>query len=123
MLLLAVLEKRGGLRVGGADAYINVIGGLYINEPAADLAAMLAMASSYRDIPIPDDLVAIGEVGLTGVLRSVTQLEQRLSEIARHGFKKVMISKQRRARFSVPEGLKVFEAGSIREAMSLILDV
>ncbi len=123
MLLLAVLEKRGGLRVGGADAYINVIGGLYINEPAADLAAMLAMASSYRDIPVPDDLVAIGEVGLTGELRSVTQLEQRLSEIARHGFKKVIIPKQRRARFSAPEGLKIYEAGSIREAMSLILDV
>ncbi len=121
MLLLAVLEKRGGLRVGGADAYINVIGGLYINEPAADLAAMLAMASSYRDIPIPDDLVAIGEVGLTGELRSVTQLEQRLSEIARHGFKSAIVPKQRRGKLSAPAGLKIYEAGSIREAMALIL--
>lgn len=123
MLLLAVLEKRGGLRVGGADAYINVIGGLYINEPAADLAAMLAMASSYRDIPIPDDLVAMGEVGLTGELRTVTQLEQRLSEISRHGFKSVIIPKQHRGKLSAPSGLKIFEAGSIREAMTLILGV
>lgn len=122
MLLLAVLEKRGGLRVGGADSYVNVIGGLYINEPAADLAAMLAMASSWRDIPVPDDLVAIGEVGLTGELRGVTHLEQRLGEIARHGFQKVIIPKRRGAKLSVPNGLKVFEAGNIREAMNLLLD-
>ncbi len=123
MLLLAVLEKRGGLRVGGADAYINVIGGLYINEPAADLAAILAMASSYRDTPIPDDLVAIGEVGLTGELRSVTQLDQRLSEIARHGFKSAIVPKQHRGKLTAPSGLKLYEAGSIREAMSLILGI
>lgn len=66
MLLLAVLEKRCGLHIGGCDAYINVIGGLYINETAADLASILAIASSYRDKPIPSDLVAVGEVGLTG---------------------------------------------------------
>lgn len=123
MLLLAVLEKRGGLRVGGADSYLNVIGGLYINEPAADLASVLAMASSYRDVPIPDDLVAIGEVGLTGELRSVTQLEQRLSEISRHGFKSAIIPKQHRGKVAAPSGLKIFEAGTIREAMGLILGV
>ncbi len=121
MLLMAVLEKRGGLRVGGADSYVNVIGGLYINEPAADLAAMLAMASSYRDIPIPDDLVAIGEVGLTGELRQVTQLEQRLSEIARHGFKSAIIPKQHKGKLAAPTGLKLWEAASIRDAMELIL--
>ena len=121
MLLMAVLEKRGGLRVGGADSYVNVIGGLYINEPAADLAAMLAMASSYRDIPIPDDLVAIGEVGLTGELRQVTQLEQRLSEIARHGFKSAIIPKQHKGKLAAPAGLKLWEAASIRDAMELIL--
>lgn len=121
MLLLAVLDKRGGLKTGGADAYLNVIGGLYINEPAADLAAILAMASSCRDIPIPDDLVALGEVGLTGELRSVAQLEQRVSEIARHGFKSLIIPKQRRGKLNPPEGLRILEAGNIREAMSLIL--
>ncbi len=121
MLLLAVLEKRGGLRIGGADAYINVIGGLYINEPAADLAAVLAMASSYRDIPIPDDLVAIGEVGLTGELRAASQLELRLSEIARHGFKKALIPKLRRNSLTAPSGLTVYEVKNIREAMELLL--
>ena len=121
MLLLAVLEKRGGLRIGGADSYVNVIGGLYIDEPAADLAAMLAMASSYRDIPIPDDLVAIGEIGLTGELRQVAQLEMRLSEIARHGFKSAIIPKQYRAKVTAPAGMKLWEARSIREAMELII--
>lgn len=120
MLLLAVLEKRGGLRIGGADSYVNVIGGLYINEPAADLAAMLAMVSSYRDIPIPDDLVAIGEIGLTGELRQVAQLDQRLSEIARHGFKRAIIPKQHRAKLQPPAGIKLWEARNIREAMDLI---
>lgn len=123
MLLLAVLDKRGGLRTGGADAYLNVIGGLNIDEPAADLAAVLAMASSARDIPIPDDLVALGEVGLTGELRGVTALEQRLSEIARHGFKSAIVPKQRRIKITPPSGLRIYEAGSIREAMGLILEV
>ena len=121
MLLLAVLEKRGGLRIGGADSYVNVIGGLYIDEPAADLAAMLAMASSYRDIPIPDDLVAIGEIGLTGELRQVAQLEMRLSEIARHGFKSAIIPKQYHVKVTAPAGMKLWEARSIREAMELII--
>ena len=121
MLLLAVLEKRGGLRIGGADSYVNVIGGLYIDEPAADLAAILAMASSYRDIPIPDDLVAIGEIGLTGELRQAAQLEMRLSEIARHGFKSAIIPKQYRAKVTAPAGMKLWEARSIREAMDLII--
>lgn len=120
MLLLAVLEKRGGLRIGGCDAYINVIGGLTIDEPAADLATILAIASSHRDIPIPDDLAAIGEVGLTGELRSVTQLEQRLSEIARHGFHKCIMPKQRKS-FTVPDGLAVWEVKTVREAMEILL--
>ncbi len=80
MLLLAVLEKRGGLLVSTCDAYLNVIGGLNLEEPAADLAAMLALASSFRDRVVPADLVAVGEVGLTGELRSVSALNQRLAE-------------------------------------------
>ncbi|MEG1166289.1 MAG: DNA repair protein RadA, partial [Oscillospiraceae bacterium] len=87
-LLLAVLEKRGGISVGGCDAYINVIGGLELDEPAADLATVLAIASSHRDIPIGNDLAAVGEVGLTGEIRSVMALNQRLAEISRLGFKR-----------------------------------
>lgn len=87
MLLLAVAEKRAGLRMGAFDAYINVIGGLRLDEPGADLPVVLAVASSYRDAPIADDLTAIGEVGLTGEIRTVSHLNQRLGEVARLGFK------------------------------------
>mgnify|MGYP002928769052 FL=1 len=88
-MLLAVLEKRGGLKVSACDAYLNIVGGLSLDEPAADLAAVIALASSYLDRPVPSDLVAIGEVGLTGELRSVNQLDQRVSEIQRLGFRTV----------------------------------
>ena len=67
-MLLAVLEKRGGLKVSACDAYLNIIGGLYLDEPAADLAAVIALASSYLDRPVPGDLAAVGEVGLTGAV-------------------------------------------------------
>ena len=122
MLLLAVLEKRGGLRISGCDAYINVIGGLYVSEPAADLATVLAIASSFRDRVIPDDFAAIGEIGLTGELRSVSNLSQRIQEISRHGFSKCLIPTQRYSRYkiTVPEGLQVLEAKDIREAMKLM---
>lgn len=123
MLLLAVLEKRGGFRISSYDAYINVIGGLYLDEPAADLAAILAIASSVRDKPVGDDLAAIGEIGLTGELRSVTQLEQRLSEIARLGFKRCILPEyKRKNKLSVPKGLKLIYVSNIREAVSAILD-
>ena len=82
-MLLAVLEKRGGLKVSQCDAYLNIIGGLTLDEPGADLAAILALASSYLDRPVPQDLAAIGEVGLTGELRWVDSLDQRLSEVRR----------------------------------------
>jgi len=121
MLLLAVLEKRGGLRVGGCDAYINVIGGLSIDEPAADLATILAIASSYRDIPIPDDLAAVGEVGLTGELRSVARLGQRLNEISRLGFKKCIMPKHQRGKAELPAGLEIYEASTVGDALRMLL--
>ena len=121
MLLMAVIEKRGGLKIGGFDGYINVIGGLSIDEPAADLAAVLAIGSSYKDKPIPDDLVAIGEVGLTGELRSVTQLEQRIAEIKRLGFKKCLIPVQRRKLINIPDGIKVIEVKTVKEAFELLI--
>lgn len=122
MLLLAVLEKRGGLRIGGCDAYINIIGGLTVDEPAADLAAVLAIASSYKDVPIPDDLAAIGEVGLTGELRTVAQLDQRLSEIARLGFKKCILPASRNGGKPQTYGdLKIYEVRTIREALNLLV--
>ena len=90
-MLLAVLEKRGGLRFGSADVYLNVIGGLRLDEPAADLAIAIAVASAALDKPAPDTLAAIGEVGLTGEIRAVNQLNQRLSELHRLGFTRCLI--------------------------------
>ena len=121
MLLLAVLEKRGGLLVGGCDAYLNVIGGLYLDEPAADLAAVLALASSFRDRPVPHDLTAIGEVGLTGELRSVSALGQRLAEVRRLGFTKCLIPKRVQGKLVVPEGLELIRVNNIREALAALL--
>ena len=121
MLLLAVLEKRGGLLLSGCDAYFNVIGGLSLDEPAADLAAILALASSFRDKVIPKDLTAIGEVGLTGELRAVNALGQRLSEVRRLGFSKCLIPKRIQGKLAVPEGLEVIRVSNIREALSAVL--
>ena len=116
-LLLAVAEKRGGMKLGVFDAYINVIGGLRLDEPGADLPVVLAVASSYRDQPIADDLVAIGEVGLTGEIRSVSNMNQRLAEAARLGFKKVIIPKNGSDKTEIPNGLSVFRVRNIREAI------
>ena len=121
VLLLAVLEKRGGLLLGNCDAYLNVIGGLSLDEPPPDLAAVLAMASSFRDRPVPADLTAIGEVGLTGELRSVSALGQRLSEVRRLGFTKCLIPKRTQGKLAVPEGLELIRVGNIREALAALL--
>lgn len=122
MLLMAVLEKRGGLGVNTCDAYLNVIGGLYLDEPGADLAAVLALASSFRDKPVPADLVAIGEVGLTGELRPVSALSQRLSEVRRLGFTKCLVPKnQGKQKINPPEGLQLIPVKNIREALAVLL--
>ena len=121
MLLLAVLEKRGGLMLGNCDAYMNVIGGLSLDEPAADLAAILAMASSFRDRTVPHDLTAIGEVGLTGELRAVSALGQRLSEVQRLGFTKCLIPKRVQGKLIVPDGLELIQVSNIREALATLI--
>ena len=120
-LLLAVLEKRGGLLLGNCDAYLNVIGGLSLDEPAADLAAILAMASSFRDRPVPADLTAIGEVGLTGELRSVSALGQRLSEVRRLGFTQCLIPARNSGKLTEPDGLQLIRVRNIREALAAVL--
>ena len=119
-LLLAVLEKRGGLMVSSCDAYINVIGGLNLDEPAADLAMVVALASSFRDRPVPGDLAAIGEVGLTGELRSVNALGQRLSEVHRLGFTKCLVPQRTGTKLEVPDGLQLIRVRNIREALAFL---
>ena len=117
VLLLAVAEKRAGMKLSAFDAYINVIGGLRLDEPASDLPVILAVASSYRDQPIADDLVAIGEVGLTGEIRAVSQMSQRLSEVVRLGFKKCIIPRNHSEKLEIPDGLTVYRVRNIREAI------
>ena len=120
-MLLAVLDKRGGLKVSACDAYLNIIGGLWLDEPAADLAAVIALASSYLDRPVPGDLVAVGEVGLTGELRSVNHLEQRISEIHRLGFRRCLVPRRRSGTLTAPQGLELLPAGNIGEAIRAAL--
>ena len=120
-LLLAVAEKRAGMKLNIFDAYINVIGGLRLDEPGADLPVVLAVASSYRDAVIPDDLVAIGEVGLTGEIRSVSHTNQRLGEVARLGFKKVIIPRGGAEKLEIPEGLTVYRVRNLREAIEVAM--
>ena len=120
-MLLAVLEKRGGLKVSQCDAYINIIGGLTLDEPAADLAAVLALASSYLDRAIPTEVAAIGEVGLTGELRSVNNLEQRLGEVRRLGFKRCVIPRRKGRTLPIFSDLEIQEVSNIGEAIRTVL--
>ncbi len=120
-MLLAVLEKRGGIPVGNCDAYINVIGGLFLDEPAADLATALAIASSFLDRPLGADLAAIGEIGLSGEIRSVSVLNQRLSEIARLGFRRCVIPAHVRDEIRCPGGLKLIPVKNVAEAIGAVL--
>ncbi len=120
-LLLAVLEKRGGLLVSSCDAYLNVIGGLRLDDPAADLAAVIAMASSFRDKPVPGDLAAVGEVGLTGELRSINGMGQRLSEVRRLGFSKCLVPAKTGTAIQAPTGLELIRVSNIREALNAAL--
>ena len=107
--------------VSSCDAYVNVIGGLFLDEPAADLALMITLASSFRDKPVPGDLAAIGEVGLTGELRSVSALGQRLSEVRRLGFTKCLLPSRNSDKLVEPDGLQLIKVRNVREALSAIL--
>ena len=121
MMMLAVLEKRGGLALSNCDFYVNVIGGLTLDEPAADLALIIALASSFRDKPVPFDLAAIGEVGLTGELRAVSAVNQRLSEVRRLGFTKCLVPARSSGKFAAPEGLDLIRVSNIREAIAVLI--
>ena len=118
-MLLAVLEKHGNLKVSSCDAYTNTVGGLFIDEPAADVAMVLALASSYLNQPVPGDLAAVGEVGLTGELRHVSHLEQRLSEIQRLGIKRCIIPAQKLEKDF--KDLQILPAENIGQALRAFL--
>ncbi len=119
LLLAAVLSKRVGLRLHDQDIFVNVVGGLRINEPAADLSVALAIASSYRDVPVAQDLAVMGEIGLSGELRSISQPIKRLNEAARLGFTRCLLPRSVRLSKDRPPGLEVVRAGSLREALDV----
>ncbi|MBP3919026.1 MAG: DNA repair protein RadA [Clostridia bacterium] len=118
-MILAVLEKRLGLRFSANDAYLNVIGGLRLDEPAADLAVALSLISSLKDKVLPDDMVAIGELGLAGEVRAVGGIEQRVRECARLGFSRIVIPKKNAEMKPMHiAGVELFAAGSIYDTIS-----
>ncbi len=121
LLLVAVLSKRVGIRLGDQDVFVNVVGGLRITEPAADLAVALAIASSVRDVPVAADMAIIGEVGLSGELRSVSQTERRLIEAARLGFRRCLMPKTGSRVRNVPAGLEVLQSRTVDEALEIAL--
>ena len=120
-MLLAVLEKRGGLKVSQCDAYLNIIGGLTLDEPAADLAAVVAIASSYLDKPVSGEMAAIGEVGLSGEIRSISHLEQRLSEVQRLGFTRCIVPAHRSKELKALAHLELLPVQTIAEALQLLV--
>lgn len=121
-LLLAVLEKRAGFYFSNLDTYINVVGGLRLDEPAADLAVSMALVSSLKDIVIPDDFLAFGEIGLAGEIRSVSHAEERVKEAARLGFGKCIVPKHNLDSIKLPKDLdiKVIGVRTVREAFDAI---
>jgi DNA repair protein RadA/Sms len=120
LLLLAVLGKRVGVKLHDQDVFINVVGGMSIDEPAADLAVALAIASASRGTPVPADMAIIGEIGLSGELRSVGQLNLRLNEAAKLGFKRCVIPRTTRP-VEPPNGIHLITARSIGEALDTVL--
>lgn len=119
-LLLAVLEKRLGLRFSTQDVYINIAGGIRIDEPACDAAAALAMISSYKDVPIPEDLIVMGEIGLAGECRSISVIDQRLSQASRLGFKTAAIPYHNAERVKHTYGMKIIKLRSVFDLLRLI---
>jgi len=121
LLVTAVLTRRIGLRLSDQDIFLNVVGGLRVEEPAADLAAAVALVSSVKDVPVRADLALIGEIGLSGELRWVSQMEPRLREAAKLGFKAALIPKRMRANFETPKEIKIFEARSLNQAVKIAI--
>ena len=121
LLITAVLTRRMGLGLSNQDIFLNVVGGLRVEEPAADLAAAVALVSSVRDLPVRADLVLIGEIGLSGELRWVSQMEPRLREAAKLGFKVAVIPKRMRAKIKTPEKIEIIEARSLNQAVRIAI--
>ncbi|HJS19624.1 MAG TPA: DNA repair protein RadA [Anaerolineales bacterium] len=123
LLIAAVLTRRAGLKLSEQDIFANVVGGLQVDEPAADLAIAAAIASSWRDVPVKADAVLIGEIGLAGELRMPSQLQARLREAAKLGFKTAIVPKAIRKGEGYPTGIEIIEVRSIQQALDAAFTV
>lgn len=117
-LILAVLEKRAGYFFGALDSYINIVGGLKLDEPAADLSIALALVSSLRDKPISEDILAFGEIGLAGEIRNVSHVAQRVKEARRLGFRKCIIPKHSLKSVEEIDGIEIAGVGNLKQAIA-----
>jgi DNA repair protein RadA/Sms len=118
-MLLAVLHRHGGLHVGDQDVFANVVGGVKVLETSADLALLLAIVSSFRDQPLPRDLVIFGEVGLSGEIRPVPSGQERLAEAAKHGFRRAIVPKANAPKTAIP-GMEVVPVRKLQEALAAV---
>jgi DNA repair protein RadA/Sms len=123
LLIAAVLTRRVGLKLSEQDVFVNVVGGLQIDEPAADLAVAAAIASSWRDIPVKAEAVLIAEIGLAGELRMPGQMQARLREAQKLGFKTAIVPKALRKGEPYPQGIEIIEVRSIQQALDAALNV
>ncbi|KKY00766.1 DNA repair protein RadA, partial [Paraclostridium benzoelyticum] len=120
-LLMAVLEKRVGMQIQNQDIYINVVGGIKINEPSIDLGIVMAIASSFRNIPIDGNVAITGEVGLTGEVRAVSFIEKRIAECKKLGFTKIVIPKSNYEAVKGVKGIEICPVDSVRQAINMVL--
>ena len=118
-LLLAALHRHGGIHLGDQDVYINVVGGVKVNETSADLALLLAALSSFRDQPLPKELIVFGEVGLSGEIRPVPSGQERIKEAAKHGFTRAIVPKANMPRQEIP-GMKIIGVDKLQQALESI---
>ena len=121
-ILLAVLHRHGGLQMADQDVFVNVVGGVKVTETSADLALLLAMVSSLRDRPLPQDLVVFGEVGLAGEIRPVPSGQERISEAAKHGFRRAIVPAANVPK-KAPEGMQIFGVKKLSDALSVFDDL
>lgn len=119
-LLMAVLEKRLGLPLSNYDAYVNIAGGIRMNEPAADLGIVMAIVSSYKNRPFPEDTIVFGEVGLSGEVRAVTMPEQRAAEAKKLGFKTCIMPEVSVKGADKDAGIEIIGVKSVNQAIGLI---
>ena len=121
-LLLAILEKRQGMYFSNLDTYLNVVGGMRLDEPACDLAVCMALVSGLRDIPLNEKMIVFGEVGLSGEVRSVSRVQTRVNEAARLGFTQCVLPKSSLKQITQkPHNIELMGVRNIKEALSLIV--